>query len=85
MNRDSSASHKIKTDPLFKRNRVIVKHAGRTYKLDKSSVYAVRCCSGVVERLYQKKVYPIANPGEDVLLYKVVTAQVAKGQPALTT
>ena len=79
-----SQSHKINTDVLFKRNRVIVRHEGKTYKIDKNSVYAVRYCSGAVERLYQKKVYPMVNPGEDILLYKVFTASMGKSQPAQT-
>jgi len=49
--RCDSQSHKINADPLFKRNQVIVKHNGQTYKLAKDSVYAVRYCSGAVERL----------------------------------
>lgn len=80
-----SQTHKIKTDPLFKRNKVVVKHEGKTYKIDRDSVYAVRYCSGKVERLYKRKVYPLTNPGEDIQVYKVVTTQVAKGQPTLTT
>ena len=78
-------SHKIKPDVLFKRNRVIVKHKGKTYKIDKGSVYAVRYCSGAVQRIYQKKAYLMVNPGEDILLYKVATLSMGKGQPAETT
>ncbi len=78
-------SHKIKPDVLFKRNRVIVKHEGKTYKIDKSSVYAVRYCSGAVQRIYQKKAYLMVNQGEDILLYKVATLSMGKGQPAETT
>ena len=62
-----------------------MKHEGKTYKLAKSSAYAVRYCSGAVERLYQKKVYPVINPGEDVLLYKVVTVQSGRWHTKLTT
>ena len=79
-----SQSHKIKTDLLFKRNRVIVKHEGKTYKLDKSSVYDVRYCSGVVERLYQRKAYPMVNPYEAILIYKVNIPSMGKNQPAQT-
>lgn len=78
-----SQSHKIKTDPLFKRNRVIVKHEEKTYKIDKNSVYAVRYCSGAVERLYQRKVYPMVNPEEDILIYKVTVPAIGK-TPAQT-
>jgi hypothetical protein len=80
----NSQSHKINTDVLFKRKRVIVRHEGKTYKLDKDSVYAVRYCSGKVERLYQRRTYPMVNPGEDILLYKIVTAPIGRGQPAQT-
>ena len=79
-----SQSHKINTDVLFKRKRVIVKHEGETYKLDKDSVYAVRYCSGKVERLYQRKTYPMVNPGETILLYKIVTPAMGKARPAQT-
>jgi len=81
--RCDTQSHKIKTDPLFKRNRVIVKHDGKTYKLDKDSVYAVRYCSGAVERLFQGKVYPMVNPGEAILIYKVTIPAIGKS-PAQT-
>ena len=80
-----SQSHKIKTDVMFKRNRVIVKHEGKTYKIAKDKVYAVRYCSGDVERLYQKKVYRMVNPGEEILIYKMSTLAMGKGQPAQTT
>jgi hypothetical protein len=80
-----SQSHTIKTDPMFKRNRVIVKHEGKTYKINKDSVYAVRYCSGVVKRIYQKKAYQMVNEGEDILLYKVATLSMGKGQSAETT
>lgn len=79
-----SQSHKIKTDPLFKRSKVIVKHEGKTYKLDKSSVYAVRYCSGIVERLYHRKVYQMVNPEETILIYKVNIPSMGKNQPAQT-
>lgn len=81
--RCDSQSHKINADPLFKRNRVIVKHNGQTYKLAKDSVYAVRYCSGVVERLFQGKVYPMVNPGEAILIYKVAIPAIGK-TPAQT-
>jgi hypothetical protein len=57
---------------------VIVKHEGKTYKLDKDSVYAVRYCSGAVERLFQGKVYPMVNPGEAILIYKVTIPAIGK-------
>lgn len=79
-----SQSHKINTDPLFKRKLVMVKHEGKTYKLDKDSVYAVRYCSGVVERLYQRKVYLMVNPEEAILIYKVYIPSMGKNQPAQT-
>lgn len=79
-----SQSHKIKTDLLFKRNRVIVKHEGKTYKLAKDSVYAVRYCSGAVERLFQGKVYPMVNPGEAILMYKIAIPAIGKTRPAQT-
>jgi len=81
--RCDSQSHKIKTDPLFKRNRVIVKHEGKTYKLDNDSVYAVRYCTGAVERLFQGKVYPMVNPGEGILIYKITIPVIGK-TPAQT-
>jgi len=77
-----SQSHKIKTNLLFKQNRVIVKHEGKTYKLAKDSVYAVRYCSGVVERLFQGKVYPMVNAGEAILMYKIAIPAIGKTRPA---
>ena len=79
-----SQSHKIKTGMLFKRNWVMVKHEGETYKINKDSMYAIRYCTGVIERLYQGKTYPMVNPGEDILMYKINIDQVGKSQPAQT-
>lgn len=79
-----SQSHKINTDVLFRRNRVIVKQEGKTYKIKKDSMYGVRYCSGAVERLYQRKTYPMVNPGEGILAYKVFIASMGKSQPAQT-
>src|SRR5690606_37851858 len=53
-------------------------------KLDKDSVYAVRYCSGAVERIFQGKVYPMVNPGEAILIYKITIPAIGKTQPAQT-
>lgn len=80
----NSPSSKIKTEKLFKRNQVIIKHKGGNYKINKENVYAIRYCTGAIERLFQGKIYPMVNPGEDILIYKIVTDPIGKSQPAQT-
>ena len=79
----SNQAHKISIDPLFKRRQVMVRYKGEVHRLDKDSIYAVQYCSGVVERLFQRKTYPMVNPNEPILVYKVTTTQATKGHPIL--
>ncbi len=79
-----SPSSKIKTEKLFKRNQVIIKHKGEAYKINKENLYAIRYCTGAIERLFQGKTYPMVNPGEEILMYKINIDQIGKSQPAQT-
>lgn len=79
----SNQAQKIFIDPLFKRSQVMVRYNGQVHHLDKDSIYAVQNCSGVVERLFQKKTYAMVNPTETILVYKVTTTKITKGLPKL--
>jgi hypothetical protein len=83
-NCNDKKSEKINTDVVFHSNEISVKHNGTTYKLKKDSVYAVKYCDGSIVRIYNKVEYPIVNPGEHILIYKVVAAPSSKGESSTT-
>jgi hypothetical protein len=76
--------HSIKADMVFDSKDILIKHKGATYKYSKDSVYGIRHCDGSITRLYHNSEYPIINPYETILIYKVVSGPYGKGSPSVT-
>jgi hypothetical protein len=75
--------HKIAADMIFHSKEISVKHNGTTYKYQKDSVYAIKYCDGSIVRIYNNSEFPLVNPNETIMLYKVVSGG-AKNIPSVT-
>ena len=73
------AVSKISDEDLLSCRRVVVDAGGAERKLDKKDIYAVRCRDGAVVRIYKAGNYPVLNPGERILIYRVVQYPAGKG------
>ena len=77
--------HKIKSDMVFHPIEISFKHADSTYTYPKNSVYGIKYCDGSVVRLYNNSEYPLINPDEKIMIYKVISsAYGSKGNPSIT-
>ena len=74
--------HKIKSDMIFNPKEMSIKHADSTYTYPKDSVYGVRYCDGSFVRLYNNSEYPLINPNETVMIYKVTSGPGNKSSPS---
>jgi hypothetical protein len=68
--------HSMNTDLIFDSKDIIVKHKGVKYKHPKDSVYAVKYCDGSIKRLFNESEYPLINPGEKIMIYKLVSGPI---------
>jgi hypothetical protein len=65
--------HKIKSDLIFHPKEISIKHNDSTYTYPKDSIYGIKYCDGSVVRIYNNSEYPLLNPSETILIYKVVS------------
>jgi hypothetical protein len=77
--------HKIKSDMLFHAKEIAIKHGDSTYIFPKDSIWGIRYCGGSVVRLYDNSAYPLINPTETILIYKVTTGTGMKNNPTVTS
>ncbi|MBK8698776.1 MAG: hypothetical protein IPN29_04255 [Saprospiraceae bacterium] len=76
--------HKISADLIFRNKIVSVKHNGTVYTFQKDSVYAARYCDNSIVRFSNNQQYPLLNPDETIMIYKVVNGSGHKGSPIVT-
>lgn len=76
--------HKIKSDMIFHPKKITIKHKDSTYTYPKDKIYAIKYCDGKIIRSYRGSKYPIMNPYEKILIYKVVSIASGKGNVAVT-
>lgn len=76
--------HKIKSDMIFHPKEISIKHADSTYTYPKDSIYGIKYCDGSIVRIYNNSEYPLINPDEKIMLYKVVSGSGTKGSPSVT-
>jgi hypothetical protein len=69
-------------EELLNSRHIVILQSGDTYQIDRTNIYAIRCCEGKIIRIYQDGCYPVMNPGENLLIYKVMQNPTSKGQPA---
>lgn len=73
--------HKIKADMVFHQNKISIKHHDSTYTYPKDSVYGIRYCDGSIVRLFNNSEFPLTNPGEFIMIYKVEKGTGMKNDP----
>ncbi|MFY9308267.1 MAG: hypothetical protein WAQ28_04370 [Bacteroidia bacterium] len=76
--------HKIKSDMIFRSKEISIKHADSTYTYPKDSIYGIKYCDGSIVRIYNNSEYPLINPDEKIMIYKVVSGTGGKGSPIIT-
>jgi hypothetical protein len=77
--------HKIKSDMIFHSKEISIKHADSTYIYPKDSVYGIKYCDESIVRVFNNSEYPLINPNEIILIYKVVSGSTGKGGSPLIT
>jgi hypothetical protein len=77
--------HKIKSDMIFHPKEITIKHKDSTYTYPKDSIYGIKYCDGSIVRIYDNSEYPLINPNEKILIYKVVSRGTGRGNPSATT
>ncbi|TYZ07247.1 hypothetical protein FY528_15640 [Hymenobacter lutimineralis] len=74
-----TATHKLRLHEFSGKRFMTVKHGGKVYQLAKDSLFGFRDCDGRDYRFASNyEHYPILNPGEEVLLYKIEQPTVGK-------
>jgi len=77
-------SHKhthIKLHEVFKTDLIEVKYNDSLFTYKKKDVFGYRDKDGQTFRFYNEKNYPILNPAETILIYKLTTGMGLKNQP----
>ncbi len=69
---------------IFHPKEISIKHADSTYTYPKDSIYGIKYCDGSIVRIYNNSEYPLINPDEKIMLYKVVSGSGTKGSPSVT-
>lgn len=77
----NTEKHKIKSQMIFHPRKVSIKHADLTYTYPKDSIYGIKKCDGSILRVYNSIEYPLINPGEKIMIYKLITRIRAKVNP----
>jgi len=76
--------HKIKSDLFFHTDEISIRHNGTLYRFPKDTVYAIRYCDGSIIRFYYNSKYPLMNPYESIMIYKVVSGMNTKNTQKTT-
>jgi hypothetical protein len=72
-------NHQIKDNILFNEDKIVVKHEGHTFNLDKNSTYGYKSTKGDIFRFVDKKEYKVLNPGQSPVLYVYQYPNSTKG------
>jgi hypothetical protein len=70
----------LKLHESFKKEIIEVKMHDSSCIYKKSEIFGYRDKEGNTYRFYNNRIYPILNPGEKILIYKVANAPPLKGQ-----
>ncbi|ADB42842.1 MULTISPECIES: hypothetical protein [Spirosoma] len=74
-----SEKHRIRLHEFIGKPFVTVIHSGKSYQYNKDSLFGYRDCEGQSFRFVaDNQHYPIINPTESVLIYKLVQPPIAK-------
>ena len=80
----TTQKHKIKSDVIFHPKEISIQHADHTYTYPKDSVYGLKYYDGSIVRIYDQSEYPLINPDEAILIYKVISGLGGKGSLTIT-
>lgn len=74
-----SEKHRIRLHEFIGKPTVTVIHGGQSYQFRKDSLFGYRDCEGQSFRfMADNQHYPIINPAEPVLIYKIIQPPIAK-------
>lgn len=73
--------HRINPHDFLNQKCIKVVHRDSVYMIDKKDIYGVRLCNGSTYRYFQNIFYPVLNPKEPILIYKIIPAQSPKTYP----
>lgn len=76
----ASKHTRIKLHEIINKDIIEVKTKDSTYSYLKDSIFGYQDSEGNSIRFYNGKIYPIVNPTETILIYKVSDGPVQKGQ-----
>lgn len=66
-------------DDLLCSRHLLIDRDGKSFKIDQKDMYAIACSDGQIIRLYHDGHYILLDPGEALLIYKVIAFPAAKG------
>lgn len=81
----SGKDFSIRRHELFKRGVIRVDIRDSSFVYLKNEVYGYRDKLGKVYRFFQNEIFPMLNPGESLVLYKVTSGTGFKNSPVLET
>lgn len=64
--------HKIKLNDFLDKPYITVIHEGKRYEHQKKDIFGYRDCEGIDYRFVNNGNYPILNPRENIVLYKLI-------------
>lgn len=70
----NTEKHKIKDQMIFAPGKITIKHGDSTFTYVKDSIYGIKKCDGTILRVYSNTEYPLINPGEQIMIYKLTTS-----------
>lgn len=77
----NTEKHKIKAHDFFQQPCFVIIHRDTTTTLNKKDVFGVRLCDNRTIRFYDNREFPIINPDERILIYKILTVNSPKTYP----
>ena len=76
----ASKHTRFKLHEIVNKEFVIIKTKDSSYTFFKDSIFGYQDNDGNSFRFYNRKIYPIVNPSETILIYKVSDGPAQKGQ-----
>lgn len=76
--------HKIKSDMIFQPKEITIKHNNINHTFPKDTIYGILNCGGAIVRIYKNSEYPLINPNEKIMIFKVKSMGYGKNNPPQT-
>ena len=75
----------LRLHEVLPKNYVDITHRDSSYRFLKSDLYGYSDKAGNAYRFYKNDIYPILNPGEKILIYKITSGTGLKNSPVTET